>query len=502
MTNSEIIKKICKHAGVNEAEDQLFFDFFAKRLLMEFNPGDTLKLANIGFIHLKNIRSSESGVQLKGIVFSEAKKASRGDNVFLISNDADSPRPSDFSFSPSLRKLGVPLGDEIDTGLFIPPTGDELLSFIDSKVENLFNKSEVIKDNANDEVFVIPIEIPGMKIIENLEDISNFKSVLETEEKKVDPDKFQKIDSITSGLKEDALDKFADNKFFKNKPIIIVKEGKDDSKVVDENGYDKIRYSRINSLTTPGKEQEEKKEEIESEPGMQTVPESEKGVATVEKDIKPENPGTGKSVDKKEFEKKEKIIELKKYPVQNEIKKRSKAKFFIPIAVIIIIGFSIYFLRLYNFRISGRSELIKALPSSDPVEIARNYDIPVDYPYQPNNQGSLLFDGIDSSVYKGIKQSEAAVQKTAGDEDDIPTVEQGTYKDLGQYIFTDGKTYFIQVSSWKYKSSAVEHMNRLIKEGYHASVERVISRGGDVYFRVRLGNFKSLDEAKKYVQNK
>lgn len=512
MTNSEVIKKICKYAGINETENQLFFDSFTKRLLLEFSPGDSLKLGDIGFLHLKNIRSSESGVQLKGIVFSETRKAVRGNNVFLISNDEDIFRPIDFSFSPSLRKMEIPLGDEFDSGVFIPPAGNELLSFIDSKIENLFNKSEIIKDNLNDEVFVIPVEIPGMKIIENLEDISSFKSVLEEEEKHIDPDKFQKIDSITSGFKEEFQDKLPDKKIFKGKPIIVVKEGKDDSKTVDEKGYDKVRYNRISSLLSSNKPKpEEKKEELppaesdkKPEQEQSPEPEMEKTESPVKEEVKPEVLETGvkELLHEKELQKKSKIEDQRKHFRQKEIKRKSKAKYFIPVAVIIIIGFSIYFLRFYNFKTSGNSEKTRLLPASNPVEIARNYDIPVDYPYQPNSQVSLLFDGIDSSVYKGIPRSETAAVEKPKNEDDIPTVQQGAYKDLGNYIYKDGNNYFVQVSSWKYKSSAINHRDRLIKEGYHASVERVISHNGDIYYRVRLGNFKSLEEAKKYIQNK
>ena len=509
MTNSEIIKKICKHAGINENDDLLFFDSFVKRLTLEFKPGDVLKLENIGYLHFKNIRSSESGVQLKGIVFSVNRRAARGDNVFLISNDSDI-HPADFSFSPSIRKMEIPLGDEIDSGIFIPPSGDELLSFIDSKVENLFNKSEVIKDNANDEVFVIPVDIPGMKIVEKLEDISSFKSVLEEEKNKVDPDKFQKINSITSGFKEENKDNAADKKSIKSKPIIVVKEGTEEVNKIDESGYDKVRYNRINSLTNTEKQKiQENKEEKLPEPGIETKSdrmsrtEVEKEKTPVKEDIKSETSGIGtkKSAGEKEPSTKEKVVPLKKSYYQKEIKRKSKTTILIPIAVIIVLGLTIYFLRFYNIRFSGGSENIKLLPASNPVEIARSYDIPVDYPYQPQNQESLLFDGIDSSVYKGLETAETAAVEKPVNEDDIPTVKQGAYKEVGNYIFKDGNNYFVQVSSWKYKSSAVNHMKRLINEGYHASVEKVISNSGETYYRVRLGDFKSLAEARKYVQN-
>ena len=510
MTNSEIIKKICKHAGIHETDEQLFFDSFVKKLLLEFKPGDVLKLENIGFLHLKNIRSSESSVQLKGIVFSENRRTSRGDNVFFISNDSEIIHPTDFSFSHSLKKMEIPLGDEIDSGIFIPPSGNELLSFVDSKVENLFNKSEVIKDSANDEVFVIPVEIPGMKIIEKLEDISSFKSVLEVEENKIDPDKFQKIDSITSGFKGEDKDKTADKKLLKNKPVFEEKEGKDETKKADESGYDKVRYSRINSLTRSEKQKiQENKEEklpesgIQSKPGLVTEPEAESGKALVKEEIKSEisESGVNELAVKKEPVKKEKIVPLKKSSYKKEIGRKSKAAIFIPVAVIIVLGLVIYLLRFYNINISGGSEGMKLLPASNPVEIARSYDIPVDYPYQPKKQGSLLFDGIDSSVYKTMGKTEITTVEKPVNENDIPTVKQGVYKDLGHYIFTDGKIYFIQVSSWKYKSSAIDHMKRLIKEGYHASIEKVISNRGDTYYRVRVGDFQSLAEAKKYVQN-
>ena len=504
MKNSEVIKKICRFAGVNETEEQLFFEAFAKRLFEKFKPGNLLRIDDIGFIHLKNIGYPENRQQLKGIVFSEAKRIAPDSNHFFLSNNADIFHPEDFYFSPSLRKMEIPLGDEIDTELFIPPSGNELLSFIDIKVENLLNEAEVI-DNLNEsEVYTIKTEIPEIKQFENFEDISNFKPIIEDEkEKVVDPEKFKKIDSISSGFNEEVINKPKEEVSFPKKPIIIVKDEKEEPKIADKKGFTKVKFDRVESLS----DQENKKiEEKEKE----KIIENKNEKIVEKKEEKPPIPKAEKnkiieSLKEEEIQKyfreKRRLAEERKDIPEVHVKRKSKGRIFIPIVIIAVLAVSIYFYRFYNFTGSGNSDNMKILPASNPVEIERNYDIPVDYPYLANNEENLIFNGIDSAVYHPQSSKIELPAKESNNQDKIPTVREGAYRNLGDYIFTDGKIYFVQVSSWKYQSSAIKHMEHLKKEGYNASVERVISNSGDIYYRVRLGNFNSYSQAEKYVQN-
>jgi hypothetical protein len=69
-------------------------------------------------------------------------------------------------------------------------------------------------------------------------------------------------------------------------------------------------------------------------------------------------------------------------------------------------------------------------------------------------------------------------------------------------IFTDGKLYCIQVSSWRTKSIAEKEVAKLIKKGHVAFiVSAFIPSKNATWHRVRVGSFKSLHEAKIYQSN-
>ncbi|HSW55760.1 MAG TPA: OmpA family protein [Ignavibacteriaceae bacterium] len=73
------------------------------------------------------------------------------------------------------------------------------------------------------------------------------------------------------------------------------------------------------------------------------------------------------------------------------------------------------------------------------------------------------------------------------------TVERNT----GNMIFTDGNLYCIQVSSFRYRSEAENHAQRLRNLGENAFVvEANLPELDGIWYRVRVGYFNSLSEAK------
>ncbi len=68
-------------------------------------------------------------------------------------------------------------------------------------------------------------------------------------------------------------------------------------------------------------------------------------------------------------------------------------------------------------------------------------------------------------------------------------------------IYTDGKMYCIQVSSWKEEFKAVKEVNRLKSEGHNAFYIKVNIPDKGTWYRVRVGFFKSLEEVKDYEKN-
>ncbi len=69
---------------------------------------------------------------------------------------------------------------------------------------------------------------------------------------------------------------------------------------------------------------------------------------------------------------------------------------------------------------------------------------------------------------------------------------------LKNAIFTDGKLYCFQVSSWKTKAYADRELNKLISEGYNAFLISVKPKHKkSIWHRVRVGYFNTLEETKK-----
>lgn len=65
-------------------------------------------------------------------------------------------------------------------------------------------------------------------------------------------------------------------------------------------------------------------------------------------------------------------------------------------------------------------------------------------------------------------------------------------------IFTDGVKYVVQVSSWRNKKIAETQKKKLIKLGYTAFITKVyIKKKRGTWYRVRIGYFDTLKEAKK-----
>lgn len=111
----------------------------------------------------------------------------------------------------------------------------------------------------------------------------------------------------------------------------------------------------------------------------------------------------------------------------------------------------------------------------------------------PNNvEANLgLIDSTltNTNLFSFEAQSSKIIPETYDYENEINS--EGT-------IFTDGKLYCFQVSSWKNLSKAEREVNNLINKGFNAFIVRV-NLGGKkgVWYRVRIGYFNSLDEARE-----
>ena len=72
---------------------------------------------------------------------------------------------------------------------------------------------------------------------------------------------------------------------------------------------------------------------------------------------------------------------------------------------------------------------------------------------------------------------------------------------IGKTVYYDGSTYNVQVSSWRNKEKAEQEVVRLRGLGLNAFIfEAYLPQKGGTWYRVRVGNFKTKDEA-EYFQS-
>jgi cell division protein FtsN len=73
--------------------------------------------------------------------------------------------------------------------------------------------------------------------------------------------------------------------------------------------------------------------------------------------------------------------------------------------------------------------------------------------------------------------------------------------EVSNFIFTNGKEYSVQVSSWKSKDIADREAERFKSLGYKSAVVAANLNKLGTWYRVRVGYFSSIEKAKEF-QNK
>ncbi len=82
--------------------------------------------------------------------------------------------------------------------------------------------------------------------------------------------------------------------------------------------------------------------------------------------------------------------------------------------------------------------------------------------------------------------------------EDLKNFPKQNIEKISDNIFKYGKIYVVQVSSWKTKEKADHQVELYQSTGQNAFLEEV-NINGTLWYRVRVGNFSTLTEAKQFL---
>ena len=161
-----------------------------------------------------------------------------------------------------------------------------------------------------------------------------------------------------------------------------------------------------------------------------------------------------------------------------------------------------------------------SLNSANATIVKRSYDIPVSYPYPLKvNETSLSESTIepeeikkeDLTVTDKIEpKSEPVVEKNdekLTTQSKLPETKKVTNTSLpkvnalnvGNNIFKYGDYYVVQVASFRASSISENEAGKYRNKGYNAFVEAAELPNRGTWYRVRVGNFSTKEEAQNFI---
>jgi nucleoid DNA-binding protein len=608
MTKAELIRKLARKAGVTDPEAKIFFEIFLQQCAFLLNPGEAVNISGLGFFKFKKGKfktssassstESDSSILSDFIVYTPAEKISDESDDNLVFNIPAIKETEynviDSYFSLSIGKPVIPLRGAKNTEFFIPPAGSEQRRLLESKVENILARADIIKDYIKGSEFLLitpesysakQFEISweekaerknektfsnnkkmswdfGDEISKQIEEDSlldvdkeDFTNAVETEghvswdfgvHNEIEPDipvferttepEIQPLPEPqpeVESLKEDIADETpADITFVKNFQRIqsFTREHKQkpgteenlswnfgteeesnprelnetpdfyshyEETAADENGFVQVPNKRKTYDIELSKHDQAKldsviQEQFEAE-HEQADADVSSGFYKDETEKLPEEPTTTSVPQQKEY----------------YSGRRSTPVFLIAIIVIVVV-IAAFFLFLNNSSLfkSGKSEAGNPVnkPKVTPAIINRTYDVPVTYPYTSGNDsaGTAVSETKNEKITKQEKKIEPVkeVLTKPVKEEQTPSyrIANGDFKKVKENIFREGNNYTVQLSSWKSKAKAVAEVKKLRNKGLAAFVEEVTLSGRGIWYRVKIGNFRTQSEAEKYLQ--
>lgn len=214
------------------------------------------------------------------------------------------------------------------------------------------------------------------------------------------------------------------------------------------------------------------------------------------------------SKDKKKPVKSIKLNRRESLKRHKHYERKSALTRFLTIAAIMILIVVVFYILMKNSNTEEITE--EVIPPVDlnknATYVERSYDIPVTYPY-PKSDEEIKITGLGKNELIDVK-TEPVKEETKPPTEKVPQVKKQTTRLKGEKpteaplqaaynIYQYGNIFAVQIGAFRSKDIADNEVKRYLGKGHNAFIEEAVLEDG-MWYRVRVGNFKTLEEAKQF----
>lgn len=514
---SNLIIFIGENDQISEGEELIFnvpMDFEEK-----YHSIDSFFSLSIGkpIIPLKGVKTAEffippSGSELRGLIESkvirlleEAEKTEGGKETEIIllkskqssvdieQMEEEVPVQSDFLKTREFENLSWDFGENLSQEIE-EETSLQAEEILKEEVDKISEEDESFPTKDNDAVPHFEEE----EATPEHPDEEIFEDVIDEEAEWMETEEDSAVELKDSDFEDMVVEETEDIK-----PTEIKAEEKESWEIKhetsDKDDLSLKNFQRVSSLTKEfnTKVDDEKEEETDTEKTHPKITEVRGGFQKVRRTTAEFNFDfsgmKGLDDDEPVSDKKEKgLYSYKGY------RKQSNIPSIIIAAVVIMALAGIIFLYLKlksENNLSGNTDTRK--PQTKIIE--RNYDVPVTYPYdsvKDTKKTDVPGNASDKNVTSEKKSNISGGELNPGS----PEIRESVNAErIENYIYQYPEGIVVQVSSWKSKSIALSEVKKYRSAGYTAFAEISTIPGMGLYYRVKVGYFNSLNEAKEFA---
>jgi len=517
MSNEYLIKKLQTIVELSPDQLEAAYQFLIKSIVVKIKNFQVLKIQDLGFFQLKNEpltrqerkNSSEKSINKQYMVYVPFVKDENAlDKLFINLEIEDfdlfSNENVDKAFSIGFNKLTIPLSGR-NVNSFAKKVKDfSVKNNFEDKIADLLNSAEIIDD------FNIFTDYLGSAVVEDLkpdEVLDTVREVMEVAQS--DTPAFEESETeeiskslesnieqtdelkLTTDFTEDDIEKLFSNEELE-KISLVDENTKDETKIENENligNENEDASAEVLDLTeskiefedeTPAEESDNKKKTMfdELEEVLNSDSESKEIIEALNSEEKSAEAFSSLNNSSDESENKNENIKSSAF--------YKSFIFWFFVIFVIVLAAVILILNQNIFQTSKKSVQKKSLTKKTETVQSKKAVEKIILP--PSN------DSVKEKVRTETEQKII----------DPNLLYRTPAKDvrINNQVYFDGIKYSVQLSSWLNKSIAENEVKKLRARGYDAYIYKAfVQSKGSMWSRVRIGYFKSADEANQFLIN-